>query len=46
MLKSVEYMDMFGLLEKQIKALNYFSQIKSTRNVMMKELEVISREKP
>ena len=44
--KSVEYMDIFDPLEKQIKAVNYFSQIISTRKVIMKELAVLSRGKP
>ena len=44
--KSVEYMDIFGPLEKQINAVKYFSKIISTRKVLMKELEVLSREKP
>ena len=44
--KSVEYMDIFGPLKKQINAVKYFSKIISTRKVLMKELEVLSREKP
>ena len=42
--KTVQYMDIFSSLEKQIKAVNYYSQIISARKVLMKQLEVLSRE--
>ena len=35
--KSVNYMDIFGTLEKQVKAARYFSQIISVRKVKLKE---------
>ena len=44
--KIVRYMDIYGPLEKQIKAVNYFSLIMSTRTVLIKELEVLTKEKP
>ena len=37
--KSVNYMDIFGTLEKQVKAARYFSQIISVRKVKLKEQE-------
>ena len=40
--KSLEYMDIFGPLEKQIKAVDYLPQSDYVyKKVMMKELEVI-----
>ena len=37
--KSVNYMDIFGTLEKQVKAARYFIQIISVRKVKLKEQE-------
>ena len=37
--KSVKYLDIFGTLEEQVKAVRYFSQIISVRKVKLKEKE-------
>ena len=38
---TVKYMDIFGTLEKQVKAVKYISQIISTRKVKLKEQETL-----
>ena len=38
---TVKYMDIFGTLKKQVKAVKYISQIISTRKVKLKEQETL-----